>query len=83
MIPPINQKIAHNPAPTLEGSPVSLEAEGPDILVFGKDLRADPRIGDQNVKISCVRIKTNFRWADEDFALLWPFYVECWDRRFA
>src|SRR5438132_298197 len=34
MIPPISGKIAHSPAPTLEGSPVSLEAEVPDIELY-------------------------------------------------
>jgi hypothetical protein len=46
MIPPISGKIAQSPAPTLDGSPVSLVAEGPDIELYRdkKDFRGDRKI---------------------------------------
>src|SRR3981189_510991 len=117
MIPPISGKIAHSPAPTLEGSPVSLEAEVPDIelyrdgnrRIFGaivksvvrmsrfrarirdwcsRDSAGTPPPPACATKLACFfrcrsRTLANFAWADRDFSLLWPFYVERRNRRSA
>src|SRR6266404_4750955 len=99
MIPPISGKIAHSPAPTLEGSPVSLEAEVPDIELYRDgNRRIFVAIVKSVVRMSRFRARirdwrsrpcffqcrsrtlANFAWADRDFALLWPFYVERRDR---
>jgi hypothetical protein len=54
MIPPISGKIAQSPAPTLEGSPVSFEAEGPDIELY-RDKRIFGAIVKSVVRMSRFR----------------------------